>query len=162
MSRVGKDGGYGRYVDDFVVIGRDKKLILDIIHDARLFLRDELGLTLHPDKVYLQDVKKGVKITGSIIKPHRMYVSNNTISHMFDVIGKWNKTTKPADDETLKFVKRINSLFGHLVHKNSYSIRWNAWKSIGHKNKVYCLNIRCLKPINRSRNLSTQSTRVTL
>lgn len=25
IERVGKDGGYGRYVDDFVVISRDKK-----------------------------------------------------------------------------------------------------------------------------------------
>lgn len=149
LARVGRDGGYGRYVDDFVVISRDKPLLLDILHDARIFLRDELKLTLHPNKVYLQEVRKGVKITGAVIKPHRVYGGNSTIDHLFEIIGRWNKVRNPTDDETEKFVKRINSLFGHLVHRNSYAIRWRAWKGMGHKDKVYCDNMRCLKIRNK-------------
>ena len=151
LERVGKDGGYGRYVDDFVVIGRDKSLLLSILHDARVFLRDELGLALHPNKVYLQEARKGVKITGAVIMPHRVYVGNNTIDHLFEVIGVWNRLKSPTSEETERFTKRINSLFGHLVHRNSYAIRWRTWKAIGHKDRVYCENMRCLKVRHRSR-----------
>lgn len=145
LGCVGKDGGYGRYVDDFVVVSRNKRLLLDILHDARIFLRDELDLTLHPDKVYLQEAKKGVKITGAVIMPHRVYVGNNTIGRLFDVIEGWNNIKSPTGEETEKFIKRVNSLFGHLVHRNSYAIRWSAWKSIEHKDKVYCENMRYLR-----------------
>jgi len=152
LECIGKDGGYGRYVDDFVVISRNKRLLLSILHDARIFLRKELGLTLHPNKIYLQEAKKGVKITGAVIMPHRVYVSNNTIDHLFEVIEGWNDLENPTIEETERFVKRMNSLFGHLVHRDSYAIRWRAWKLIGHKDKVYCKDMKCLKVRHQPKN----------
>lgn len=142
LSRIGENGGYGRYVDDFVVISRDKGLLLEILHDSRNFLFEKLQLTLHPDKVYLQEVKKGVKFTGAVIKPGRVYAGNTTVQHLFDIIGKWNDTGNPSKKQTEKFVIQINSLFGHLVHRNSYGIRWRAWKEMNHKDKIYCVNMK--------------------
>ena len=142
LSRIGKSGGYGRYVDDFVVISRDKGLLLDILRDSRSFLFKQLKLTLHPDKVYLQEVKKGVKFTGAVINPGRVYAGNATVQHLFDVIKKWNSTENPSKEQTEKFVIQVNSLFGHLVHRHSYGIRWRVWKEIKHKDKIYCVNMK--------------------
>ena len=142
LSRIGRSGGYGRYVDDFFVISRDKGLLLEILHDSRNYLFDKLQLTLHPDKVYLQEVKKGVKFTGAVIKPGRVYAGNATVQHLFDVIKKWNSTENPSNEQTEKFVIQVNSLFGHLVHRCSYGIRWRAWKEIKHKDKIYCVNMK--------------------
>ena len=142
LSRIGESGGYGRYVDDFVVISRDKGLLLEILHDSRNYLFYKLQLTLHPDKVYLQEVKKGVKFTGAVIKPGRVYAGNATVQHLFDVIEKWNRTENPSKEQTEKFVIQVNSLFGHLVHRYSYGIRWRAWKEIKHKDKIYCVNMK--------------------
>lgn len=142
LSRIGESGGYGRYVDDFVVISRDKGLLLEILHDSRNYLFDKLQLTLHPDKVYLQEVKKGVKFTGAVIKPGRVYAGNATVQHLFDVIEKWNSTENPSKEQTEKFVIHVNSLFGHLVHRYSYGIRWRVWKEIKHKDKIYCVNMK--------------------
>ena len=129
-------------MDDFVVISRDKELLLEILHDSRSFLFDELKLTLHPDKIYLQEVKKGVKFTGAVIKPGRVYVGNATVKHLLGVIEGWNSTKTPSKEQTEKFVVQINSLFGHLVHRDSYGIRWRAWKSMKHKDKIYCVNMK--------------------
>lgn len=142
FSRIGKSGGYGRYVDDFVVISRDKGLLLDILQDSRSFLFKQLKLTLHPDKVYLQEVKKGVKFTGAVIKPGRVYAGNTTVQHLFDIIEKWNSTENPSKEQTERFVVQVNSLFGHLVHRDSYGIRWRAWKKMKHKDRVYCVNMK--------------------
>ena len=62
LSRISESRGYGRYVDDFVVISRDKGLLLEILHDSRNYLFDKLQLTLHTDKVYFQEVKKGCEV----------------------------------------------------------------------------------------------------
>lgn len=50
LSRIGKSGGYGRYVDDFVVISRDKGLLLEILHDSRNFLLINCNLPCTPIK----------------------------------------------------------------------------------------------------------------
>lgn len=142
MERLGEGSGYGRYVDDFVCISRDKQLLLKTLKDARLWLKVNLGLTLHPNKVYLQEAKKGVGMTGAVIKPNRVYASNRTVSHLFELIDRWNSLTEPTAEQTKRYVTRCNSLFGHLVHRDSYGIRWNAWLRMGHKNLIYCQNMR--------------------
>lgn len=135
-------GGYGRYVDDFVCISTDKKLLLRIAHEAREKLA-ELGLTLHRKKFYLQEVKKGVEMTGAVIKQGRIYAANRNVNNLFNVIDEWNRS--PYDIEL--FVSRINSYFGHLRGKASYGIRWEAWNAIQHKEGLCCVNMKKIKRI---------------
>lgn len=63
VKRIGKDGRYGRYVDDFVIVHTDKNLLLELARDSRLWLKDNLHLTLHPRKFYLQPVFRGLELS---------------------------------------------------------------------------------------------------
>ena len=63
---------YGRYVDDFFIIVRPEELEkakqdLAIIKDYLT----SLGLTLHPKKTRIQDVKHGMPFLGAVIYPGR-------------------------------------------------------------------------------------------
>lgn len=69
---------YGRYVDDFVIIHNDKVYLKSLIPEIKNYLIDELNLTLHPDKIYLQHYSKGVKYLGAVIMPNRIYIANRT------------------------------------------------------------------------------------
>jgi len=60
---------YGRYVDDFYLIDSSKGRLLDAIPEIRSFLKTELDLYLHPRKIYLQDVTKGVRFLGYWVFP---------------------------------------------------------------------------------------------
>ncbi|MBQ6486329.1 RNA-directed DNA polymerase [Candidatus Saccharibacteria bacterium] len=62
---------YGRYVDDFyIIVTEDQyKYALDCIPVIEGFL-DTLGLTLHPDKRYIQPIKHGVPFLGAMIYPY--------------------------------------------------------------------------------------------
>ena len=142
MARMGEGSGYGRYVDDFVCISRDKRLLLDTLEDTRVWLKVNLGLTLHPDKVYLQEARKGVQMTGAIIKPHRIYTTNRTKEHLFGLIKRWNEIDEPTSDDARAFACRCNSLLGLMIHRNTYAIRWQAWKMMQHKDIIYCQNMR--------------------
>jgi hypothetical protein len=55
---------YGRYVDDFVLVHHDKEYLLSLIPRIRHYLAENLFLTLHPNKVYLQHLSKGVRYLG--------------------------------------------------------------------------------------------------
>ena len=45
---------YGRYVDDFIIIHKNKDYVKSLVPIIRKYLKNELNLTLHPKKIYLQ------------------------------------------------------------------------------------------------------------
>ena len=132
LSWLNKNEKYGRFVDDFVIISQDKRKLLNMIPHIRAFLKERLDIRLHPDKIYLQEVKKGLPFVGSVVKPNRKYTGNRTVNAMFEKIRYWLED-ESADDE--KFVMSINSYFGFLIHNNSYGIRYRAWLEIASKGR---------------------------
>lgn len=120
--------GYGRYVDDYYVVDRDKQKILEGISVASSILWQDLGITLHPTKIYLQHYSKGVKYVGSVVKPYRNYVGNRTVENMLNAINRYNEAVSPPDVES--FVSSVNSYIGFTKHYASYNIRSNAMKEI--------------------------------
>ena len=149
IELVGKNGGYGRYVDDFVVISRDKKLLLNILQESRNYLLKELGLTLHPRKVSLQRAASGVRFTGALIRQGRMLPNIRTIEHLYDVIDRFGMMSDPKCEVLQRYVNRINSLMGVLVHYNTYNIRRKAWTIMPYKDRVFCVNMKKIRIMNK-------------
>lgn len=149
IERVDKNGGYSRYVDDFIVISRDKKSLLNILQESRVYLLKELGLTLHPRKVSLQRAASGVRFTGALIRPGRMLPNIRTIEHLYDVIDRFGMESEPKSEVLRRYVSRINSLMGVLVHYNTYNIRRKAWTMMPHKDRLYCKNMKVIKIMNK-------------
>lgn len=117
---------YGRYVDDFVLMHRDKEYLKHCISEIRSYLSENLKLTLHPKKIYLQHVSKGVKYLGAVIKPHRKYVANRTLGNFHDSIRQFNILidSKIPDSINLSaFIKSMNSYLGIMGHYRSFKKR---------------------------------------
>lgn len=138
MARV---EGYGRYVDDFVMIDTDKRKLLRTLEEARKWLKRELGLTLHPDKVYLQEARKGLRYTGAVIKQGRVYALNRNVGNIYRLVGRWNASPNPTDEQTRRFCKRMNSMTGMLKRRNEYGLRWRIWEAVRHKDRIYIKNM---------------------
>lgn len=126
---------YGRYVDDFYVISNNKKELLNSIKHIKDKLMKELKITLHPKKLYLQNINKGCKFIGGVIKKDRMYAGSRTVGHMIDMIRRFNKIADngEASKNAEAFVSSINSYFGFLSHYKSYAIRRKAANLISEK-----------------------------
>ena len=135
------DCGYGRYVDDFVIIHNSKLCLLNILGSLKLWLKQKLDLNLHPNKIYLQLVNNGLIFVGSIIKQDRLYSCNRVVGSMFSVIHSFNE----CKQDCFRFVRRINSYFGQLIHNNTYNIRWLAWNDINDKHQIMCVNMKKFK-----------------
>ncbi len=117
---------YGRYVDDFVLVHTDKAYLTSLIPVIKFYLQDELHLTLHPKKIYLQHYTKGVKFLGAMIKPHRIYIGNRTKGNFYAAISAQNKIArnhKPTKNEQVNFLSSMNSFLGIMKHYKSYKIR---------------------------------------
>lgn len=110
----------GRYVDDFYIVDADKQKILNAVPKIRELLGC-YGLTLHPDKFYIQHYSKGVAFTGNIIKMRRVYACNRTLKNFIMVIRRLNRAETIADVEHA--VSSINSYLGFMRYANEYGKR---------------------------------------
>lgn len=119
---------YGRYVDDFYIIDKCKNKLLNSMPFMRLFLSDNLNITLHPNKFYIQHYSKGVTFTGSIVKYDRIYPAKRTIGNLYNSISRLNCSSNLQELEAN--VRSINSYLGFLIHDNSYNIRYKAMHMI--------------------------------
>lgn len=139
---------YGRYVDDFWMVSDDKDKLLSLLPEIRRRLKEELHITLHPDKVYIQPIRHGLAFTGAVIKGDRIYAGNRTLGNAINVVR--NYATLSADDKKKyikKFAQQINSYMGFMVHRNAYALRWKLWNAIDAETKryIYCVNMAKIK-----------------
>ena len=105
---------YGRYVDDFYIMFAEKdwpKFRKDL-KKIELFLKNEMSLTLHPHKRYLQSVYKGVNFVGARVHLHCLFPSNR-IQRRFEA-----SVVRLARGEGN--IDTVTSYLGIMRHLDSY------------------------------------------
>ncbi len=64
---------YIRYADDFVIFSNNKEDLQTLLIKIRIFLKLNLNLELHPDKVFIQTLGSGIDFLGWVHFPdHRV------------------------------------------------------------------------------------------
>jgi RNA-directed DNA polymerase len=119
---------YGRYVDDFFIVHTNPLYLKGLIETIKQFLKDSLGLILHPKKIFLQHYCKGVNFLGATIKPYRIYVSNRTKVNFKLCVKKWTlflQKNTPSPTHLHKMRAALNAYFGIMKHYATYNIRYN-------------------------------------
>ncbi len=139
---------YKRYVDD-IIVTLPHEDIPEMIEFVRRYLRDELEVTLHQRKIYIQQVSKGVKFIGFATKRDRIYTNSTTVDNATQAIRLYNDIEQKEHDVDIwvdKFAARINSYLGFMLRTKSYAIRWNLWNEIDEeiKKRIYMRNMCCI------------------
>ncbi|MEK7581836.1 MAG: RNA-directed DNA polymerase [Patescibacteria group bacterium] len=117
---------YGRYVDDIVIVHRDKQYIKSLIPAIRKYLKNNLSIELHPKKIYLQHFSKGASFLGSVIKPYRIYIKNRVKGNFYKKIIFWNNLFRHCEESQQRsnlFLASVNSYLGMLKQFNTYNLR---------------------------------------
>ena len=140
---------HGRYVDDFYIVSESKEALLAAIPLIKRKLKEDFLLDLHPDKIYLQHYKKGVKFTGAVVKPGRIYISNRTVAGLYSSVFRFNRIEDGDIGKVRSGICSLNSYFGLMTHTQSYAIRRKVahmiakgkWKYfyIGNRFRKFCL-----------------------
>lgn len=108
---------YGRYVDDFYVVGADREWLLSLVAYVRAFLYVELGLELHDGKLSVCSVWHGTEFLGAWLKPRRIYASRATAARMrikLHILARSGRS---------KWCAALNSYCGVLSHWQNYRLR---------------------------------------
>lgn len=101
---------YIRYADDFVIFDTDRNYLESLIPKISGFLKTELNLTLHPDKLFIKGLISGVDFLGWVHFPHHRVLRTSTKRRMFKKIEE--KQTKEI----------IASYLGLLKHGNTHKL----------------------------------------
>lgn len=113
---------YGRYVDDFYVICKTKEDVIRLRGIFEDFLKKYLNVELHPDKVYIQHYRHGIKFIGSVVKTERTYIGNRSRGNFMKIIHKMNHANITPKN-IKKFMDSVNSYLGMMKHHKSYKLR---------------------------------------
>jgi RNA-directed DNA polymerase len=123
-----KAARYLRYVDDFILIHRDRSVLEGWLADIRKFLADELKLTLKAD-IRLRPLSAGIDFLGYVTFPTHTRVRRRVLQHANEKLQDWSRqhldkhgaTGTPADYRQLQSLWA--SYCGHMRHANSWRLR---------------------------------------
>jgi retron-type reverse transcriptase len=111
---------YLRYVDDFVLVHRDRAQLERWQVQIEQFLRDTLRLELKPD-IRLRPLSAGVDFLGYVVYPTHTRVRRRVVRHAIAAVTAAARPRTPAAREHLRSV--LASYVGHFAHANAWRLR---------------------------------------
>lgn len=119
---------YGRYVDDFYVMRRDKERLLNALPKIARYLKESEELVLHPNKTKINKGCDGFLFLGVVIKPYRRYIASRTKGNFYQKIQYWNdRLSREGDEfkeeEQRQFLSSMNSYLGVMRHYHTVKLR---------------------------------------
>lgn len=113
---------YIRYADDFVIFSENKEWLEKLIGLIKEFLRQELKLELHPDKIFIKTVASGVDFLGMVNFSDYRVLRTKTKRRMFKKIsGRYDELRNKTISEE-SFDQSLQSYFGMLKHCHGHKI----------------------------------------
>ena len=115
---------------------RQLELYAYVRGDARItsYYKDKLGLTVHPNKKYIQHYSKGVELLGQKLRFNRILPSDriyhNITWYIDRTIGKASVKTKYVFVYKDKILSSVNSYLGMLRQMNAFKLRRKICKQI--------------------------------
>lgn len=97
---------YIRYADDFVFLLEDKSYLEEARQKSEAFLRQNLKLSFHPNKVFIKTFASGVDFLGWVHFPHHKVLRTVTKRRMLRRLDE----------------KNLTSYLGLLSHGNGHKI----------------------------------------
>lgn len=101
---------YIRYADDFVILNNDKNELRILLRYIIVFLKEKLGLELHPDKIYLKTIASGVDFLGWVHFPKHRVLRTSTKKRMIKSLIENSKEESKQ------------SYLGMLKHGNAHKL----------------------------------------
>jgi hypothetical protein len=119
---------YMRYVDDFVILSKDKEQLKIWRDEISEFLWEKLRLELHPKKQILQKVGNGINFVGFIVKPDYTLARRRVVRNMKEKLKIANENIGNIKEKEIgKMLAVINSYYGQFKHSKSFGLRQKLW-----------------------------------
>jgi len=113
---------YIRYCDDFVILDNNKQYLQKLIIQINHFLKDNLKLSLHQDKIDIRGHHQGIDFLGYVSFPYYRILRAKTKRRLFKRIKQKIEDLKQNRITEQSFNQTTQSYSGILKHCNGYKI----------------------------------------
>lgn len=113
---------YVRYTDDFVIVSGDQDYLKGLIAPINDFLKSELDLNLHPNKVKICKFSQGIDFLGYVLRPHCRTVRTKTSRRAFRKIRQRVSEYKKGSLTNEKLIQTVNSYLGVFSHAKTHRL----------------------------------------
>lgn len=121
---------YLRYVDDIVLLGKNKSHLLGYIKPIKEFLESNLDLKLNQNKTKLQPINNGIDFLGYFVRPKYVLVRRKIVARLKKELLKdciLYGSAKNCGNIDIKrrglILAMINSYYGHFGHAFTFNLR---------------------------------------
>ena len=112
---------YLRYVDDFIILENDNQILEQYMKQIQIFLKEKLGLNLHPEKSKILPIKQGIPLLGFRIFSYYKLLRKGNMQRRIKKIGNQKELHKEG---LLSYDEIYNSFQGW----NSFARQANTYK----------------------------------
>ena len=119
VKRVLK-GDYIRYVDDFIIFGKNKEELIEKKAKMELFLAEKLNLSIK-DNTRILPVDSGIDFLGYITRPKYILVRKRVVNNFKYKLAKF-RISKKNQASLILLKQQFASYMGHFQHANSYNL----------------------------------------
>jgi RNA-directed DNA polymerase len=120
---------YLRYVDDFIVLGDDKRELTAVREAAREFLAIE-KLALHPRKAHISPTRLGLDVLGYRVFPDFRRLRPDNGWRFTRKLRRFAQAYAQGDMEWSDFDPAVQSWLGHARHANTQGLRETIFSGI--------------------------------
>ena len=113
---------YIRYVDDFVVLERDKARLHQVKAEMDTYLA-QLRLKLHPHKCQVSPVKDGIDFLGYRIFPTHRQLRASSVRRARRRLHRLREDYERGDISWADVNHSVQSWLGHVKHADTYGLR---------------------------------------
>lgn len=113
---------YIRYVDDFVILDRDKKVLKEYLIKINKYLKN-LKLELHQDKSEIYPLRNGITFLGYRIFYHYKLLRKRNINHFLKKLKEKIRLHKEGTIEKERLESFLHGWNGYSKFANTYNFR---------------------------------------
>ena len=113
---------YYRYMDDMVIMCKNKEIAKDILNNIIKFLKENLKLTLNSKTRIFKDIQ-GVNFCGYKINEKRLKIRYTSKCRMKRKLKRYTKQLKEGKITLPEIQRSIAGWLGYVKHADSYNLR---------------------------------------
>ncbi|MFH1285124.1 MAG: reverse transcriptase domain-containing protein [Candidatus Micrarchaeota archaeon] len=114
---------YIRYVDDFVILGRDKALLEKYMQKITRFLAINLKLEMHPEKSRVIPLRRGITLLGFRVFYYFKLLKTSNQQRIWKRLSKFEKKLQRGEINSNKIRQSILGWEGYAKTANTYLLR---------------------------------------
>jgi hypothetical protein len=114
---------YIRYVDDFVILHRDKKMLEKWKADIDNFLRDRLKVELHPEKSRIISLEGGITMLGFRVFYHYKLLKKSNAHRIWKRMERFKQKCDGGQMTKEDAYRSLEGWFAYASFADTYNLR---------------------------------------